>query len=132
MRHWLYLISGWGCLGLGTLGEILPILPTTPFVLLAAGCFSRSSPRFHRWLLDSRLFGKLIQNWQNEGFVEPRTKKRALCLVALTFALSIWMVSPVGLKAMLLGFWLLCSVMIARLPATPRSARCSGDVQKAQ
>lgn len=132
MKRWFYLVSGWSCLGIGAAGVILPILPTTPFVLLAAGCFSRSSPRFHRWLLNSSLFGKMIQNWQNEGYVEPHTKKRALCVVAITFTLSIWMVGPIGLKGMLVGFWLLCSLMIARLPYTPRSAKRSGNIQQAQ
>lgn len=131
LRRWFYLFSGWSCLGLGVLGVVLPVLPTTPFVLLAAGCFSRSSPRFHHWLLNSRLFGAMIRNWQNERYVEPSTKRRALVVVALTFSLSIWMVGPMGLKAMLVVLGSLCAIMIARLPSEPRSNRGSSNIQKA-
>jgi uncharacterized membrane protein YbaN (DUF454 family) len=127
--RWLYLTSGWCCLGIGTLGVLLPVLPTTPFVLLAAACFSQSSPRFHRWLLNNSLFGKMIQNWQSEGYVDGASKKRAFCVVTLTFGFSIWMVDPITLKGMLVAFWLLCSLVITQLPTIPRSLRSSVDIK---
>ena len=49
---------------LGAIGAVLPLLPTTPFVLVAAWCFARSSPRLHRWLLESRLFGPMLRDWE--------------------------------------------------------------------
>lgn len=60
--------------GLGTLGVFLPLLPTTPFLLLAAACFARSSPRLHGWLQASPLLGPLLLDWERHGAIAPRAK----------------------------------------------------------
>ena len=60
----LYFIAGTVCLILGIIGIILPILPTTPFLLLAAGCYARSSERFYNWLLNNRILGSYIRNYR--------------------------------------------------------------------
>lgn len=121
--RWLLFTAGWICVGLGALGVVLPVLPTTPFMLLAAFCFARTSPRFHRWLLSSKVFGPLIDNWQRERYIEKRSKRTALLVVAITFAVSIAVVDPWPLKAMLVCFWVACSVGIGRLSTVPRSQR---------
>ena len=123
VTHALVFSAGWVCFALGAIGVVLPVLPTTPFMLLAAGCFAKTSPKFHRWLLTNRIFGPLIKNWQQEGYIEPRTKRRALIIIALTFGSSIAIVDVVGLRWMLLGFWCACSFMVSRLPTIPRSQR---------
>ncbi|WP_018692158.1 YbaN family protein [Algicola sagamiensis] len=74
MGRVFYFISGWISLGLGFIGIFLPLLPTTPFVLLAAVCFSRSSERVHEWLLAHRLFGPIIIDWQRYGVIKRKTK----------------------------------------------------------
>ncbi|WP_232819297.1 YbaN family protein [Saccharospirillum mangrovi] len=121
--RWTVFMAGWLCVGLGALGVVLPVLPTTPFMLLAAVCFARTSPRFHRWLLSSKLFGPLIDNWQRERYIEKRSKRVALIVVAVTFSLSIAVVDPWPLKIMLLCFWLGCTIGIGRLSTVPLSQR---------
>ena len=121
--RWMIFIAGWICVGLGALGVVLPVLPTTPFMLLAAFCFARTSPRFHRWLLSSKVFGPLIDNWQRERSIEKRSKRTALLVVANTFAVSIAVVDPWPLKVMLVCFWVACSVGIGRLSTVPMSQR---------
>jgi uncharacterized protein len=117
------IVTGWLCVVLGVIGIVLPILPTTPFMLLAAACFAKSSPRFHGWLLNNKVFGSIIKNWQTERYIEKKTKIRALLLVAFTFMVSILMVGILKLQIMLLCFWLICSFFIARLSTTPRSQK---------
>lgn len=86
----LWMAAGFLCLGLGFLGVALPLLPTTPFLLLAAACFARSSPRLHAWLLDHPLFGPPIRDWQAHGAIHPRAKMLAVGTMALVFAASLW------------------------------------------
>jgi hypothetical protein len=77
----LLIICGTLCVVLGVLGMIVPVLPTTPFLLLAAVCYARSSDRFYRWLLTNRWFGEYIQNYR-EGRGLPRREK-VLTIIAL-------------------------------------------------
>ena len=65
---------GFLALGLGALGVVLPLLPTTPFVLLAAFAFARSSERWHAWLLNHRIFGPIITDWREHGAIRARTR----------------------------------------------------------
>ena len=80
-RRWAYLAGGWGFLALGLVGVVLPVLPTTPFVLLAAWCFSRSSERLHRWLLEHRTFGPLVRDWEAHGVIRLRAKLLASAVI---------------------------------------------------
>jgi len=123
IAHHSVFFFGWVCFALGAIGVVLPILPTTPFMLVAAGCFAKTSPRFHRWLLDNRIFGPLIENWQTERFIKSNTKIRALIIIAITFSMSIFLVDVIQLRIMLLCFWLVCSFFIGRLPTVPMSQR---------
>ena len=74
MRRYMLLAFGWISLGLGTLGLMLPILPTTPFVLLAAACFLRSSERLHSWLVAHPVFGKQIIDYLDGKGLKRKTK----------------------------------------------------------
>ena len=65
----LWLAVGLFFLGIGFLGVALPVVPTTPFLLLAAGSFAKSSPRLHGWLLAHPLFGPPIRNWEDNGAI---------------------------------------------------------------
>lgn len=83
VRRWAYLAGGWAFLALGALGVVLPVLPTAPFILLAAWCFSRSSKRLHRWLVEHRTFGPLVRDWEAHGVIRLRAKLLATAVIVL-------------------------------------------------
>jgi len=74
----LYKALGFLFLGLAFVGVFLPLLPTTPFVLLAAACFAKSSERWYRWLLSNRTFGPIIKNWQEEQCISCHVRRIAV------------------------------------------------------
>lgn len=80
---------GFLCLALGAVGVVLPVLPTTPFVLLAAGCFGGSSPKLSRWLSRSRYFGAFLENYRGGGGIPLGVKVRALVFLWGMLALSV-------------------------------------------
>lgn len=84
----LWLMVGYAALGLAIAGAALPLLPTTPFLLLAAFAFARSSPRLHRWLLTHPNFGPLIENWHRYGAISLKAKAAALLTMAAALGLS--------------------------------------------
>ncbi len=86
-----YLWGGLGGLsfGLGAVGIVLPLLPTTPFMLLAAFCFARSSPRLEQWLVGHPRFGPAIRDWQAHRAIAPRAKVLAMLAIAATFGISL-------------------------------------------
>ena len=88
--RYFYTIAGWNCLGLGFIGIFLPIVPTTPFVLLAAFCFSRGSNNLHRWLLEQKTFGPLIRDWQQYGVIRRRGKLAATAMIVLVMGYTIF------------------------------------------
>lgn len=77
----LFLVCGHICLATGTIGIIVPILPTTPFILLACFCYERGSPRFHHALLENKYFGPLITEWKKFGSIPVRAKIIAVAMI---------------------------------------------------
>jgi uncharacterized membrane protein YbaN (DUF454 family) len=77
----IYKAFGFLFIGLGIIGIFLPLLPTTPFILLAAGCFAKSSPRWHRWLLTNRTFGPMIKNWEEHQCISCNSRRIAVLSV---------------------------------------------------
>jgi uncharacterized protein len=116
-RRRLWLVLGLFFVGLGSLGVVTPVLPTTPFLLLASFCFLRSSPRHHAWLRRSRLFGPLLLDWERHRGVRRRTKIVAVSLTLATAAASIWRAYPsVPLVAALVTLVGIGVGVILRLP----------------
>lgn len=76
-------------IALGAVGVVLPVLPTTPFVLLAAFAFAKSSPRLARLLEENRVFGPVIADWRKSGAIAPRAKALALVMMAFVLVLSL-------------------------------------------
>lgn len=92
MKNTAYKSLGFVFLGLALLGVVLPVLPTTPFLLLAAWFFSRSSEKWHQWLLQSELFGGTIRNWEENRCISCRTKIVSLILMLGMGGTSIFLV----------------------------------------
>ena len=87
-RRALFTACGLAAVGLGLLGIILPLLPTTPFLLLAAACFVRGSDRLHDWLITHRRFGPLIRQYREHHAIPLRTKLSTLLLLWATLIFS--------------------------------------------
>jgi uncharacterized membrane protein YbaN (DUF454 family) len=114
--RWLYLGVGITALLMGILGIFLPILPTTPFILLAAACFARSSERFHDFLLNNRVTGPIIYEWCVHRSIPRRVKRWVYLVMALSFGSSILLVSSSCLKLMLALLAIVLTVFIWRVP----------------
>ena len=112
----LYLGAGFLALFLAVLGAILPVLPTTPFVLLAAACFARGSERFHRKLLENRIAGPIIREWQLYHSIPPRVKRWAYLLMAISFGSSILIVPELWQKVMLVVIGSVLAFYVKRIP----------------
>lgn len=87
--RFLWLAAGLGFTALGIIGAVLPVMPTTVFLLAAAACFARSSPRLHGWLLGHPVFGPPIRNWQENGAISRPAKRLAVGMMAAVLALSV-------------------------------------------
>ena len=83
------LITGWFFVLLGAIGVVLPVLPTTPFLLIALWAFSQSSERFHNWLYHHKYFGPPLQEWEKYGVIPKRAKIVALTTMAISATLVI-------------------------------------------
>ena len=118
--RWMLISAGLICVGLGALGIILPGLPTTPFLLLAAYCFARSSEHFHSWLLNHRWFGSYVSNFEEgRGMTRP-AKATTLLVMWLSFGVTIVFFVPVvwGQVGMVL-MAMAVSIYLLRLPTPP-------------
>lgn len=89
MSRYIYLVLGWLAVAVGVIGIVLPILPTTPLMILAAFLFTKGSPRARNWLIEHAHFGPHIQNWESQGAIAPRAKRLALAAMATVFLVSV-------------------------------------------
>ncbi|MCI2392933.1 YbaN family protein [Aliiroseovarius sediminis] len=94
MHRYVYLTMGWGAVALGLIGVLLPVVPTTPFLLVAAFAFSKSSPKTRAWLIDHPHFGPAIRDWEVRGAISRRAKTLAASMMALVFVLSAVLGAP--------------------------------------
>jgi uncharacterized protein len=113
-------ITGSLSLVLGLIGVLLPGLPTTPFILLAAACYARASPRLHQRLLNHRWLGPMLRDWERDRSLTRRTKTVAVGSMLLMVSLSIWSfrgnatVQGVLLAAALVGAWVVLRIPTRR------------------
>lgn len=103
---------------LGFIGALLPLMPTTIFLILAAGCFARSSPRLEAWLLDHPRFGPTLVAWRRDGAIPTRAKWFACSGIALGYALFLWSARPGLMVALIVGAAMAaCALFIVSRPA---------------
>lgn len=115
----LWLLLGLSAIALAGLGAALPLLPTTPFVLLAAFAFARSSERLHDWLLRHRVFGPLIHNWRAHGAISRRAKIFGLLSIVAVLVVSVATSTPlwiISIQVVVLG---LSATFIVTRPSPP-------------
>ncbi|ACG71796.1 protein of unknown function DUF454 [Anaeromyxobacter sp. K] len=120
-RRLLLLALGWTAFALGAIGLLLPIVPTTPFMLVALWAFSASSERFHRWLYTHRLFGPPLQKWQRDRAIPAWVKALALGSMTLSLAWLAFAVRPpryvlLAAAALVAGG----AAFVLRIPSRPR------------
>jgi len=109
IRKAILIFAGTVCVALGVLGMFLPLLPTTVFLLMAAYCYSRSSERFHTWLLTNRLFGPYIKNYKSGKGISLRQKISTISILWASIGISIWMIG---------GFWVTLLLLLIALGVT--------------
>ncbi len=119
-RRALWQVLGLAATGCGFVGAFLPLIPTTPFLLLATFAFARSSPRLHRWLVTHPTFGPLLRNWRRHGAIDGRSKVLAILVMSAALAAS-WLLdapsSVIAVQAAVLG--VLAAFILTR-PNGPR------------
>ncbi len=116
MNNFILKVVGIIFVGLAALGVALPVLPTTPFLLVAAGCFAKSSPYLHNKLLNSKLFGPLIRDWQEHRTIPKKSKRIALLSMVLAAAWSCYILNSMVLKIIVILLMLGPAIFVYRLP----------------
>ncbi|MCZ4336957.1 YbaN family protein [Shewanella colwelliana] len=101
LKRGMYLVVGLCSLLLGLIGIAVPLLPTVPFILLAAFCFARSNQRLHNWLMTHPWFADALQDWDRERAIRKGLKKKAYIATSVSFLVSIAIVPLIWVKVML-------------------------------
>ncbi|PID64936.1 MAG: hypothetical protein CR962_00630 [Gammaproteobacteria bacterium] len=122
MKRTLFFVGGLIAFGLGALGTVLPLLPTTPFILLSAFCFANSSPRFHAWLHHHPYFGKIIQDWKNHRSIPAKAKYLALAMMTISLGMIYYHLGDksIGFAIFATVFCLIGIIFMWRIPTTPK------------
>lgn len=95
MLRGLYIVTGWFFVVIGVIGIVTPLLPSTPFLLLAAGCFAKSSERFHNWLMTHPKLSQPVIDWQKNGVIRRPAKILATSLILLNAAFPLFIVGQI-------------------------------------
>ncbi|WP_019028517.1 YbaN family protein [Colwellia piezophila] len=116
IKIFLLKLTGLFCVGLAILGAILPVLPTTVFLIMAAGCFAKSSPRMQQKLLENKIFGPLIHDWQEHRSIPIKAKRIALLSIILSVCWSAYMLQSTMLTALVVALVIGPFIFLLRLP----------------
>jgi uncharacterized membrane protein YbaN (DUF454 family) len=117
----MLIVAGVASVVLGVVGLVVPVMPTTPFLLVAATCFARASPSFYRRLVMSPRFGPLILEWRRHRSIPWRTKLCAIGLLGVSLTTSIVLfVRPAWLQAVMAAVGLAVAIYLYRIPSRDR------------
>lgn len=120
----LLTLAGSVALGLGLLGVVLPGLPTTPFVLLAAACFAKASPRLHQRIVANPLLGPMVRDWEANRSLPLKVKRIAIGSMAVMVGLSAWhFAGRPWLQAALIALGVIGAVVVGRIPTRQKQAQ---------
>lgn len=123
LLRWILICCGWFSIVAGAVGLFLPLVPTIPFLLLAAACFARSSVRFHTWLIEHNHLGPLVRDYLNGGGIPLKAKQMAIGMVWVSFPASAFLFVPVTwLKIVLLAVATGITLYLLALPTVPPKA----------
>ncbi len=114
-RHYGLIALGWLSIALGVIGIFLPLLPTTPFILLAAWCFARSSERFHQWLMNHQRLGPIVKAWYSGDGISRKLRNRTLLVMWASLALTAALMANVWVLPYLLLVGVGTTVFLMRL-----------------
>jgi len=116
--RWLYKILGFSFLACGIVGAVLPLLPTTPMLLLALFCFNQSSPKMKFWIINHPWLGPPILRWQEKRTVSLKVKVWALSMMSISIATSLWfLVQNLTMCIFLVIVWTVSTFFLLRLPS---------------
>lgn len=115
-------IAGIFFVGLAALGALLPLLPTTPFLLVAAACFAKSSPRMHKMLLANKVFGPMIYHWEQSRSIPKRAKVIALTSIVIATLWSCYILPSLWLKVLVVVLVTWPFIFLWRLPLSDGNA----------
>lgn len=117
--RWILICCGWLAIVGGVIGIFLPLVPTVPFILLAAACFARSSERFHTWLIEHNYLGPLVRDYLNGSGISLRTRRMAIGMVWVSFPASILLFAQIfWLKITLMSIAVGITLYLLSLPTT--------------
>lgn len=118
----LYFAAGIVLVGVGIAGYFIPVMPGTVWLILAAACFARSSPRFEAWLVNHPRFGPSVVAWRQNGAIPRRIKVIAITMMAVSFAIVVFS-HPPALWLWITGAVLLaCALFVGTRPAGPKAS----------
>lgn len=119
----LYVTAGVVLVGLGIIGAFVPVMPTTIFLILAAACFARSSPRLEAWIVNHPKFGPSVVAWRQYGAIPRRIKVIAIGMMTVSFVLIV-IAHPPALWLWVAGAALLaCALFVGTRPAGPKTSK---------
>lgn len=130
MKRIVFASLGYTFLGLGVIGIVIPVFPTTPFVILSAGCFTQGSPKLHNWLRNSKFFGEYIENYQNKKGIRKSTKIFSIIFLWFMIILSILMNRQIYVDILLFTVAILVTIHIVMLRNMPRNGVTNDERNK--
>ena len=127
-----WIAAGHVCVALGVVGAVLPLLPTTIFILGAAACYARGSQRFHKMLLNHRVFGPIIRDWQERRGMSAGAKRWAVAAIIVTISISILALNNLPLRITLALVAIALIAYLLRIPTVPKRGDAVVEVQETE